>query len=455
MALLSPADRIGPWPADPRYWQYRGRPRVLMGGSREDNLFQAADLEAHLELLAACGGNFVRNTMSDRDPGDEHAWLLLPEGRYDLNQWNPAYWERFERFLELTAERDIFVQIEVWDRFDFSRQPWKAHPLNPANAASDLPKAAGLSEEYPEHPGADVQPFFHSVPGSRGYHPRLDGLRGVQEAFVDELLRHSLPYGHVLYCMNNETGSDPAWGLYWMNHIRRRAGEAGVSAFVTDMFDDAWHPESSKSFGRVLAEPEQFDFVEISQVNSRNVGAEHWRRIVWVCEQAHAGKARPVNHTKIYSDGRTSFGSGTPQDGIERFWRNLLAGSAAVRFHRPTSGLGLSPLAQACLRSARLAERLVPFWSLRPEDTLVGEGVESNRAYAAASREGAAMVFFPRGEGLDIPWRWDGPVRLDWLSIPAAARLHVEVIAPQEALSLQPPLSGPMVCVLRPLASLP
>jgi hypothetical protein len=70
---------------------------------------------------------------------------------------------------------------------------------------------------------------------------------------------------------------------------------------------------------------------------------------------------RPVNHTKIYSDGETDFGSGTPQDGIERFWRNLLCGSASSRFHRPTAGIGLNVTAQACIRAARKVETLVCF----------------------------------------------------------------------------------------------
>ncbi len=51
----------------PPYWQFRGEPVLLLGGSVEDNLFQIPNLEEHLDLLAAAGGNYVRNTMSSRD----------------------------------------------------------------------------------------------------------------------------------------------------------------------------------------------------------------------------------------------------------------------------------------------------------------------------------------------------------------------------------------------------
>lgn len=55
---------------NPFYWQYKGEPILLTGGSKEDNLFNHPEnLEEHLDLLKESGGNYVRNTMSSRDPG--------------------------------------------------------------------------------------------------------------------------------------------------------------------------------------------------------------------------------------------------------------------------------------------------------------------------------------------------------------------------------------------------
>jgi hypothetical protein len=33
----------------------------------------------------------------------------------------------------LSLERDIIVQIEIWDRFDHTREPWVTDPYNPKN----------------------------------------------------------------------------------------------------------------------------------------------------------------------------------------------------------------------------------------------------------------------------------------------------------------------------------
>jgi hypothetical protein len=114
---------IRPYSQNSFYWEYKGEPLLLLGGSREDNLFnQPEGLEDHLDILAACGGNYIRNTMSSRKPGNPWAFKKDSEtGLYDLRQWNDEYWNRFENLLKLAYERDIIVQIEVWDPWDFFR----------------------------------------------------------------------------------------------------------------------------------------------------------------------------------------------------------------------------------------------------------------------------------------------------------------------------------------------
>ena len=60
----------------PQYWALNGQPTMLLGGTVEDNLFQITGLENHLDLLASVGGNYVRNTMSSRDEGNQWPFYL-------------------------------------------------------------------------------------------------------------------------------------------------------------------------------------------------------------------------------------------------------------------------------------------------------------------------------------------------------------------------------------------
>ena len=126
-------NRIKPFAGNPRYWQYKRKPVLLLGGTKDDNLFQIPDLEEHLDLLAACGGNYIRNTMSARDPGNVQPFRRLNSRKYDLSQWNPQYWQRLEKMLLLTHERDIIVQIEIWAFHDFNLKTWGPNPWRPVN----------------------------------------------------------------------------------------------------------------------------------------------------------------------------------------------------------------------------------------------------------------------------------------------------------------------------------
>jgi len=394
-------DQIQIYSQNPRYWQYKGQPVLLLGGSKTDHIFLAEQLEEHLDEMAVVGANYVRNTMSQREGIDLKPHKRLPNGKFDLNQWNDDYWKKFSDCLRWCHERDIIVQIEVWDRFDFSREHWEISPWRPQNNINYTARATGLAAAYPAHPSQDRQPFFHTVPGMRRYDgAKSDRIREHQERFVDKVLSTSFKYPNVLYCMDNETSTDPKWGLYWMTFIRNRAAEQGVTAFCTDMFDDVWHPKQSQKLRIAFDDPKTYPFLDVSQVNSRTFNEDHWNNIHWIARQREA-HPRPLNHTKIYSDGQMNFGTGTPVDGVERFWRNLIAGSASVRFHRPDAGIGLNDTAKACIRAARKAESRVPLWEVTTAMDLLSNR-ETDEAYLAAHPGAKYLLYFTDGGSVTL-----------------------------------------------------
>ncbi len=154
---------IQPYSQNPRYWQYNGKPVMLLGGSQTDHLFLLDGLKKHLDEMQAVGGNYVRNTMSQREAKELKAHKLLPDGKFDLNQWNEEYWTHFQNMLKWTVEREIIVQIEVWDRFDYLTEHWEISPWNPGNNVNYTYEQTGFAAEYPQHSGRDLQSFFHSI----------------------------------------------------------------------------------------------------------------------------------------------------------------------------------------------------------------------------------------------------------------------------------------------------
>jgi hypothetical protein len=434
-------DRIEICRDNPRYWAYKGKPVLLLGGSVEDNLFQIADLEEHLDLLYQVGGNYVRCTMSCRDEGDLWPFAFTGE-RYDLEQWNPAFWARFARFLELTAERDIVVQIELWATFDYYRNNWQVNPFNPQQNINYTSEASSLPVAVDSHPVKTENSFFWSVPAKNNQQVVLY----YQQRFVDEILSHTLPYGHILYCMDNETSVTPAWGAYWSTYIQNRATERGVSVETTEMWDA--HDLFDEQHQATLAHPELYSFVDISQ-NNHQVGETHWRNAQRLRQTL--SPVRPLNSVKIY--GADSGRYGTDQDGQERFWRNIIGGLASSRFHRPPSGLGLNALAQRHLQSARLFLERCDIFACEPAGSLL-RSCQENGAYATAERGRQYAVYFPDGQSAEIDLcEVSDAVHASWLDISASRWAVQQRLHGGDWMLLTPPDRGHWAVVITPAGS--
>jgi len=435
-------DGIKPWSENPRYWQYRGEPVFLLGASDDDNLFQwpSPDLERHLDAMKAVGANYVRNTMSDRkDKGFElYPFKRRDDGKYDLGQWNDAYWRRFDRFLAETAKRDIIVQIEVWDRFDYSTNNWPGHPYNPKNNVNYSGRQSTLAAVYPRHAGSNEQPFFFSTPKQRN----ITAVLKYQRRFVEKMLSYSLKHDHVLYCMDNETSGAEEWGRYWSQLILDRAKAKGKTVYVTEMWDD-WDLKADRH-KRTFDHPDHYAFCDVSQ-NNQKKGQEHWDNFQWALKYT-AKHPRPLNTVKTY--GADGGRHGNTRDGIERWWRHVIGGAATARFHRPSSGLGLSELSIASVKAARKLESVVNIWDIEPANKLLTDR-ENNEAYLACNPGKAYALYFTDGGevGLDLR-RASGRYLLRWIDLRTGQWKGEHSIGGEKIVTLKAPGKGHWLAVI-------
>jgi hypothetical protein len=338
-------ERLQPYYENPYYWQYKGKPILLIAGTDYQNFFQRPDLVEHLGLLKSSGGNYIRNTMASREIFADHRDLWPYEAVeatedsliniYDLTKWNDVYWDNFENMLSETAGRDMIVEVTIWERHDFYRTRdqagWVRQPHNPANNINYTAEESGFPEDDSvTDPG---HPFFATV-------PELDNNEVIlpyQQAFVDKILSYTFEHNHIMYNMNNETREPNEWGEYWADYILDKAGERGIHIELTDMQDA--HNVTDESVARMM-NSEVFTFVDISQ-NNFQTGDLHWDRIQYIRDYLK-NKPKPMTNIKVYGSDHISPAEfwGTAQDGIERFWRNIMGGVSSVRFHRPIGVLG-------------------------------------------------------------------------------------------------------------------
>jgi hypothetical protein len=134
------------------------------------------------------------------------------------------------------------------------------------------------------------------------------------------------------------------------------------------------------------------------------------------------------------------------REGVDRFWRFIFAGYASVRFHRPTTGLGLSSLAQANIKAMkRIAADLEP-WNCKTRMDLLSEG-RANEAYCMADAGRAYGVFFPgmftgtRQVTLDLSSA-NKSFELCWIDLASGNLGPTSLIKGGELVSLRPPVGG-------------
>lgn len=423
------------------YWSYNGKNVLLLGGSVEDNLFQVPAVTNHLDLLKRVGGNYVRCTMSSRDSGNVWPFNLNEEGKYDLNSFNSEYWDRFKEFLHATHEREIFVQVEIWATFDFYRDNWLKNPFNPANNINYDEQRSKLSAVVDSHPIYTGNNFFRSVPSQMAIARVLE----YQQKFVDKLLSVSLDYDHVLYCMDNETSVTSDWGKFWANYIRKKAHLRGKSVHTTEMWDpwDLSHAFHSETFDN----PHIFSFVDISQ-NNHITGEEHWINGLKQLEHLKQMEMiRPVNNIKVYGNdgGRHK----TTRDGIESFIKNVFMGCASTRFHRPSSGQGLNPDAQAVIMGVRQLSDRMDFFNGKPCNYLLTDRAE-NEAYCRGIPGREHAIYFTDGGEVKINLGdYENGAEISWLDILNKRWMDKEKLEPSFQTVVKCPGKGHWIALIK------
>jgi hypothetical protein len=143
-------------PANPKYLLFRGKPLVLVSASEHYGsvINRPFDFEKYLDDAAAHKITMTRTFLlyreqqSSRNPSSpckpESPDFIAPwvrkgpakamdgEPVYDLDEWNPEYFERLHHFLDAASKRGIVVELTVFSNA-YSPGTWALEPLRAAN----------------------------------------------------------------------------------------------------------------------------------------------------------------------------------------------------------------------------------------------------------------------------------------------------------------------------------
>lgn len=197
---------------NPHYFIYSGQAMVLIASAEHYGavLNSDFDFENYLQTMHDEGMNYTRiftgsyveipgsfgignNTLAPAIGSFLAPWkrvgeigLYKGEKKFDLDEWNPDYFERLHNFISKANELDIIVEVTLFCS-TYSDESWKRHPFNPGNNINDIP--AGLDRKK-------------SNTLANG------NLSGFQQKLVEKLVTELNEYDNVFYEIQNEPWSD-------------------------------------------------------------------------------------------------------------------------------------------------------------------------------------------------------------------------------------------------------
>ncbi|MEP7110813.1 MAG: cellulase family glycosylhydrolase [Ferruginibacter sp.] len=141
--------------------------------------------------LAPAPGRFICPWLRSSTPG-----YAKGGNKFDLTQWDTAYFNRLKKFVSAAGKRDIIVELALFCPF-YEEVQWKLSPLNTINNINGLGKV----------PRTDVYTL-----------DKGNGLLSVQETLVRKIVNELKDFDNLVYEICNE----PYFGgvtMEWQHHI--------------------------------------------------------------------------------------------------------------------------------------------------------------------------------------------------------------------------------------------
>jgi hypothetical protein len=385
---------------NPRYLERGGVPIVLFGSGEWGIISDASvDIAEHNEWYAECGANANRASLFAfcvREGRDDllAPWPRVGPGvardggpRFDLDQWDEAFWARLHAYLSDCQDRGIVVLLQIFDEPYTEGNPerWGLNPFNPENNINAIP---GM----PDGDGSAEEAF---------YDPTNAELMAIQDALVTRLLDETAArYDNVIYEIGNEINMDSVtalaeeWQDHWLDLFERyHAEHPGVEPLLTNDTRGSLM-ESGRGRWGVL---NHHGLVSLNFV--RTSPADMAREVARQIDEHHGFYGVPVLNSRPASDpDRTDYPDIVSEDqGRAIYLTYLLGGGHVVGFRTTIGSWQGGRAAERIIQTTRtLADRL-PLFSMAPRHELV-----DGRGALCSVGGGCVAVYLPEGGAAEV-----------------------------------------------------
>jgi hypothetical protein len=169
------------------------------------------DFPSYIEWMKKYNHNFMRlwtwellnwDTQGNREEAAQvhyaspQPWMRTGPGnaldgnpKFDLNRYNPIYFERLKQRVELAAENEIYVSIMLFEGWglQFSPDAFKNHPFNPENNINGI-----NGDLNTDRSGVEI----HTLAD--------ENITAIQEEYVKKVVETVNEFDNVLFEISNE-----------------------------------------------------------------------------------------------------------------------------------------------------------------------------------------------------------------------------------------------------------
>lgn len=260
-------------PENPKYFIFRGKPLVLIAASEHYGAVvnRAFNFERYLTQAAGDKQTMTRAfllyrelpsarnpsaTLSPLSPVFLAPWPRVGPGKaldgepvYDLDRWNPEYFERLHKFLSFALNFEIVVELTMFSN-SYSDEIWA---LNPLRAENNLQRIGHV--EWPDYTSMKDRQLVER-----------------QSAYARKIIQETSRYDNVYYEICNEpaggmeghvsAGDVDAWQREMGDVLRAELRHLGRRSMIAGQDATHYTPSFRQSFDRALSGP-LFDVVVV------------------------------------------------------------------------------------------------------------------------------------------------------------------------------------------------
>lgn len=267
-------------PSD-HYFRYDGKPIFLLASTEHYGsvINREFDFHSYLKEIANKGLNLSRvftfyretwgcqvgynNTLTPRPEAYLCPWQRTGPGiahdglpRFDLDKWEPEFFERLKEFLTVAAQSDIIVELSLFSN-PYDDLIWKLYPLHPDNNVNGVGKDV-------EHPYD-----FMSKKDTK--------LLEYQEKFVTKVTEELRGLGNVYYEVCNEPLGQQALKKTWQQHFAALIKQLNPQSIVgINCFEEQGGAEKV-TFDESYVEDPSIDFINYHHMSNETLDCCYFR----------------------------------------------------------------------------------------------------------------------------------------------------------------------------------